>query len=427
MRTITWLLVTTALFIRTAEAQDRYKYYMDLCEQGKRTGDFAKMEEAIQLALRYGRGDEYAWRSLAWAQARQEKWKDSLENALRNIQRNGTTGWSLAQLADSALGYGDFALAGSALAQANRLLPRALAGSEEALKSCADRLLAATGIRTYQLQFKVDLKQGGPAQPPVWLLIPQKETPFQRFTFTVRNAVSCKERHVGIRDYLQVVQNPGEPFFVEGKLVLRPFCLGAKRLEQVPRRECPDELKLYLAEFQNYSWWDPELPEVQSIVPSVKARTSAATVQNILDWFKKNIRYDAGIKDDPALGQLGTILKLRYGGCHHNSGLFVTLCRAAGVPACVAHGNTLPIDDKPFKISPPIGHGWAEVYINGIGWIPVEPMDADSLRLFTANRAYVSVGASNRPPEDHHFSGSIKHEGEESRVFSIQGCLEIKG
>jgi hypothetical protein len=243
----------------------------------------------------------------------------------------------------------------------------------------------------------------------------------------VRNAVGYKKRHDDFRDYIEVVQKPDEPFFVEGRLVLRPFCLGAKRLEKVPTSRCPEELKSYLTKFQNRSWWDPKLPEVPSIAQALKDRTSAATVQNILDWFQKNIRYDAGINDDPELGQLGPILKLRHGGCHHNCGLFVTLCRSAGVPACVAHGNQLPLHDKPFEISKPIGHSWAEVYINGIGWVPVEPMDADSLGLFTVSRAYLSLGASNRPPEHHYYSGSIEHEGKTFRVVSIQHCAKIRG
>jgi len=429
---IKWLLIpccclVSLMLTATVRAQDHYRYYMGLCEQAKRARDFEKMESAIQSALRYGAGDEYAWRSLAWAQGRQGKWKQSLSNAYENIRRNGVCGWSLAQLAESALGNGDFPLARKALDEAKRLPHELLTGCEGALKTCTDWLLSATGIRTYDIQFKVDLKQGGPTQKPVWLLIPQEETEIQNFRFSVRNAVSHTERHVGIRDYIEVVQKPGEPFFVEGTLVLRPFCLGSARLAKVPPGGCPTELKPYLTKFQNLSWWDPELPEVQAIARSLEGRTSAETVQKILNWFRRNIRYDASIKDDPALGQLGTILKLRYGGCHHNSGLFVTLCRAAGVPACVAHGIVLPIDGKEFDSSPAGGHGWAEVYINTIGWVPVEPMDADSLRMFTANRAYVSVGASNRPPENHHFSGSVKYNGEEFRVVSIQSCEELKG
>ena len=414
------------IFSNGVRAEDSYPYYMGRCALAKHAGDMAGVENAVLKALQYGPGDEYAWRTLAWAQGRQGKWPESLTNACENIRRNGVSGWSLAQLADSALGNGDFALARKTLKQSDTLPRGSLHGSEAELRHAYDRLRAATGERTYDLRFRIDLKQGGPQKKPVWLLIPQMSTDQQTFTFEVTDTVSSRTRHVGIRDYIEVVQKPGEAFYIDGKLTLKPFCLGA-RLNQVPAGECPEALKPYLAKFQNASWWDPELPQVQEIAKTVKGPTDAQTVQNILNWFRINIRYDASIKDDPALGQLGTILKLRYGGCHHNSGLFVTLCRAAGVPACVAHGNKLSMDDKPFDFTHNNGHGWAEVYINSIGWVPVEPMDAESLRLFTARHAYMAVGASNRPPENHHFSRTIKYEGQEYRVFSIQHSEEISG
>jgi hypothetical protein len=414
------------IFSNGVRAEDSYSYYMGRCALAKRAGDMAGVENAVLKALQYGPGDEYAWRTLAWAQGKQGKWPESLTNALENVRRNGVSGWSLAQLADSALGNEDFALARKTLKQADTLPRGSLKGGEVELRHAYDRLRAATAERTYDLRFKSDLKQGGPQQKPVWLLMPQMSTDQQTFTFQVTNVVSSRTRHVGIRDYIEVVQKPGEAFYIDGKLTLKPFCLGA-RLNQVPAGVCPEDLKPYLTKFLNYSWWDPELPEVQVIAKTVQGPTDAQTVQNILNWFRKNIHYDASIKDDPALGQLGTILKLRRGGCHHNSGLFVTLCRAAGVPACVAHGNKLPMDDKPFDITNSVGHGWAEVYINSIGWVPVEPMDADSLGLFTAKHAYMAVGASNRPPENHHFSRTIKYEDQEYRLFSIQHCEEISG
>jgi hypothetical protein len=93
----------------------------------------------------------------------------------------------------------------------------------------------------------------------------------------------------------------------------------------------------------------------------------------------------------------------------------------------VAHGIVLPIGAKPFVITPATGHGWAEVYLNNIGWVPVEPTDFNSLRMFTANRTYLSVGPSNQPPESHHFASTITYENQEYRLVSIQGCQEIKG
>jgi hypothetical protein len=412
--------------VRCASAQDEYTRYMGQCEQAKQVGNFAAMDAAITNALQHGPGNEYAWRSLAWAQARQGKWKESLANAWENVRRNGESGWSLQQLADSALGNGDFALARKTLDKADRLPAGKRRGSEGALEGCRNGLRSATEKRTYQLEFTVDLGQGGPTEKSVWLLIPQVDSRQQHFTYSVRNVVSAKPHHAGIHDYIEVVQRPGQPFFLDGTLVLKPFCLGSARLAKVPSGDCPTELKLYLDKFLNYTWWDPQLPAVQAIVTSVKGKTSAETVQNILDWFNKNIHYDASIQDDPELGPLGTIIKLRYGGCHHMAGLFVALSRAAGVPACVAHGNAIPTDDKPFEFSP-IGHGWAEVYINTIGWVPVEPGDVNSLRMFSANRAYMAVGPSNRPPEYHQFAGAITYKGQEYGLVSIQGCQKIKG
>lgn len=406
----------------TAHAQDGYGSYMQAAERAKAVSNYPLMEQLIQTALNYGAGDEYAWRSLAWAQSRQGKWDISLAIAQENVRRNGVSGWSMAQLAESAIGAEDYALARRALETARQLPVNQINSAKDSLLRQEQALVATIGTRTYKISFEIDLMQHRPAEKPVWLLVPLKNSPQQSFKFTVKNALSWKERHVGIRDYVEIVQRPGLPIVVEGTLDLKPYCLGSRKLHDVSIGECPDELKIHLTKFQNFSWWDPDYPGVREIAKTLRGRTGAVTVQNVLDWFHKNIRYDATIKDDPKLGQLGTILKCRYGGCHHNSGLFVTLCRACGIPACVAHGNVLPENDLPFNFPHAIGHGWAEVYLNGIGWVPVEPTNPNSLRAYSACCSYVAVGPSNRPPENHQFSGWIEFEGEHYRMVSIQGA-----
>jgi len=413
-------------FANGVRAEESYPYYMAQCAKAKSSADMVGVEDSILRALQYGPGDEYAWRTLAWAQGKQGKWPESLTNACENVRRNGVSGWSLAQLAESALGYGDFALARKTLKLSDTLPQGSLHGSEAELRRAYDRLRAVTAERTYDLRFEIRLKRAGRQERRAWLLMPQLSTDRQTFTFQVTNVVSFQTRHVGTRDYIEVVQKPGESFYIDGRLTLKPFCLGA-RLNHVPGGECAEELKPYLTKFQNRSWWDPEQPEVREIANTVKGPTDAQTVQNVLNWFRNNIRYDATIEDDPALGQLGTILKLRYGGCHHNSGLFVTLCRAAGVPACVMHGYHLPLDDKAFDSLHSVGHAWAEVYINSLGWVPVEPMDPESLRFFTAKHTYMTVGVSNRPPEEDYFRNTIEYEGQEYRAFTIQFSEEISG
>jgi hypothetical protein len=431
-KTIT-LLAISALAASLAAAQQpntpdpaEYRHRMQQCSLAKKARDMPGVERAVLAALQAGPGDEYAWRTLAWAQARQGKWQESLKNAQENVRRHGVSGWSMAQLAESALDAGDYAQARNALHQADALPRATLNGSEGELQASRRRLLAATSQRTYSLEFLVDLKQKDQPQKPVWLLMPLMDTPLQSFTFEVSDVVSYRPRHSNGHEYIEVIARPGQPFTVAGRLTLKPFHLDAARLAAVPPSEVPQELKAYLGKFQNCSWWDPSLPEVRRIAETVKGRTDAQTVQNVLDWFRKNIRYGP-IVDDPALGQLGTILKTRVGECHHMSGLFVTICRAAGVPACVAHGNPLPLNDKPFEQEHPEGHGWAEVYINTIGWVPVDQEDPRSLRTFTADRAWLAFGAFNRPPEDHYFARTIEYEGQEYPRATIQHAERIRG
>ena len=61
-----------------------------------------------------------------------------------------------------------------------------------------------------------------------------------------------------------------------------------------------------------------------------------------------------------------------------DSDLMSSLCGTAGVPAVIAHGVVLPDNKGETKI----GHRWVEVYLNGLGWVSVEPMNADSPRCF---------------------------------------------
>jgi len=427
-KSIFWLLICYICMVvfMPAVSADDYDSYMSQAKEAAKIGKYAAMESAIKNALKHGEGDEYAWRSLAAAQELQGKCEESLETARENVRRNGETGWSLQQLASSALINADYDLARKTLDKAEQLPADLLKGSEGALNLTRKRLESATTVRTYKLEFKHDLGQGGPTEKPVWLLVPQKDSVLHSCEYTdVRNVVSWKLHHVGILDYIELVQKPGEPFYIDSTAVFKPFCLGQERLSKVPPGDCPVELEVYLVKFQVGEWWDPNDPAVQKLVPELKGKTSAETVQNILDWFNKNIHYDATIQNIPGLGSLGSTIKLGYGGCYHLSGTFVTLCRAAGVPACVMHGNALPMADD-FTTSL-FGHGWAEVYINSIGWVPVEPTDVNSLRMFTLNRFYMTVGSSNRPPADRQFSPDIEYEGEKYSVISIQGCPQLKG
>jgi transglutaminase-like putative cysteine protease len=88
------------------------------------------------------------------------------------------------------------------------------------------------------------------------------------------------------------------------------------------------------------------------------------------------------------------VLSQRFGRCWDKSDLFVTLARAAGIPARQVAGWVPPLD---------AGHVWAEVQIAGEGWIPVDPTCAwlgtsvDYLPFFATEDGTMSVLQLRKP------------------------------
>jgi transglutaminase-like putative cysteine protease len=87
-----------------------------------------------------------------------------------------------------------------------------------------------------------------------------------------------------------------------------------------------------------------------------------------------------GLGDVPAMLAAGEFC----GKCTDINSLLVALCRAAGLPA----RTVLGIRAAPSRFSPALGasgdvtqalHTRAEVYLGGIGWVPVDPADAMKL------------------------------------------------
>jgi len=382
-----------------ALAQDdeaAYQRAMDQCQEAKQRGDFPGMVTAIRKALKHGPGTEYAWRSLAWALAGAGQWEDSLAVARENVARNGVSGWSLEQLAESYMGAGDWEATRATLAQIDQLSPDTLGESAGAIQGTRGRLLDLTGQRRYRLHWKVDLGQGGPDQPPARLLMPRWGDPRQTFEFTVENVVSFERVSEGPRDFIDVVQKPGEPFDINATVTIRGFALGNAALARATTFVVPDELKPCLGPFHHGDVFDPASPLCSRIAAFSKSLTMARTVQNLLYWMRDNMRYA-----DTQNRTLDTILAGGEGVCHHYCSTFTALCRAAGVPARVAHGVVLD-GQGAFKDNAG-SHGWSSVYIGTIGWVPVDPLDSNSLALFGRSN-YLLTDYANETPEDNHFA-----------------------
>jgi transglutaminase-like putative cysteine protease len=87
---------------------------------------------------------------------------------------------------------------------------------------------------------------------------------------------------------------------------------------------------------------------------------------SIYDWVMNHLTY----RNVRGLSGAKFALENGYGNCGDYSALFTALCRAAGVPA-------RPIVGRWATSDPADWHVWAEFYLPGYGWLPVDPTHAD--------------------------------------------------
>ncbi|QRX83666.1 DUF3488 and transglutaminase-like domain-containing protein [Glaciimonas sp. PAMC28666] len=111
-----------------------------------------------------------------------------------------------------------------------------------------------------------------------------------------------------------------------------------------------------------------------------KASSDAEVVKAVLDFFHhENFSYTL---EPPLLGHDGVdefLFATRAGFCEHYSSAFVVLMRAANIPARVVTGyqggEINPVDGF-MTVRQSDAHAWAEVWLEGRGWVRVDPTAA---------------------------------------------------
>jgi len=115
-------------------------------------------------------------------------------------------------------------------------------------------------------------------------------------------------------------------------------------------------------------------PLIQKAVKQVvgEEKNPYRIMRNIYDYINVNMYYEmtGGWNTAP------TVLERGNGSCSEYTFVFISMCRAAGIPAryagsvVVRGGEDASMDD--------VFHRWAEVYLPGYGWIPVDPSRGDA-------------------------------------------------
>ncbi len=95
-----------------------------------------------------------------------------------------------------------------------------------------------------------------------------------------------------------------------------------------------------------------------------------AVVYKLGQWVNKNIKYDLNTITASATKKASWVLENREGVCDEITNLFLALCRSLNIPARFVSGVSYSNMEQ-FN-NTWSGHGWAEVYFPGYGWIPFD-------------------------------------------------------
>ncbi len=88
--------------------------------------------------------------------------------------------------------------------------------------------------------------------------------------------------------------------------------------------------------------------------------------EKIFRWMDANTRWTPEIEYCLIPSAIEKIMATRKGDCGIQSLMFISLCRAVGVPARWQSGWVTPPDDWNL-------HDWAEFYVEPFGWVPADP------------------------------------------------------
>lgn len=138
----------------------------------------------------------------------------------------------------------------------------------------------------------------------------------------------------------------------------------------------PTDRSMPLADKDKYlradKYWEVNDPEIQKIAKDLK------TPKEVYDYVVKNLKYDTKrIKEvQERAGARGVLLDKASAVCLEFTDLFVTLSRAAGIPARALEGyaNTSNSADRPLSLVEDVLHAWPEYYDESKKtWVMVDP------------------------------------------------------
>lgn len=180
------------------------------------------------------------------------------------------------------------------------------------------------------------------------------------------------EPHANLEDNNLVFSwtNPGEEesLILQSTVLTHNAIVPVRNVVQFPYADVDDQAQMYLGEGELID----QSPQIRALAQQLAAGKTDAydVVFTLADWTTKNVNYSLASLGQPAIQKSSQVLQSRYGKCDEMTALFISMNRAVGIPARFVAGYAYSNSEQ-YRFGWG-GHGWAEVWMPGQGWIPFD-------------------------------------------------------
>jgi transglutaminase-like putative cysteine protease len=230
--------------------------------------------------------------------------------------------------------------------------------------------------RTVAFTYKTVVPSAGQSTD-VWVPIPH-DSPFQRITGLTIDAPMPYRIDTGtFGNRMLHIRVP--PTVDSGRALTVRFT--AQRMEHIqPTTQQPGHEVISPAERSQWLKPDRLVPIdgkvkqwANEVVTQAHARTDLDKARAIYNHVINTVHYDK-TGTGWGRGDIYYACDARRGNCTDFHAIFIGYCRAVNIPARFAIGVSLPTDRPTGQISG--YHCWAEFYLNGVGWVPIDASEA---------------------------------------------------
>lgn len=388
------LLLAAAFPLHAQDKAEDIRKYVDQARELAKDKKYSEAIDAVKRAIRLAPRNDQLLALASEYELRAGQYQEGLEHALQAEKINNKVGSYLVLVAAHSVGTQEFE-------RTREYCQRILKGGTEAYgaQACKDArtVLALLLPKTYTIHWDLDPRKGQLYNGEYPIALPRTGLPYQTVTYEIKGVQRSRLIKGTVNDVLYVRPQGKTPFSLTTRVTVKPYSYKQEIAKaKSAAKTLSQEARSYLGASEGIN---PRSPALVKLATELKGGDTVETARNILVWMRKNIKYkfESSSITELDFKKVDEIIDRGHAECRGYAMLFTALCRAAGVPARPIWGLATVSGDQDRRFGNITSHNFAEFYVPGCGWVPVDPQDPQTLGFLPTRCIHIFMDARKGP------------------------------